>query len=112
MYRRIGQRWQEWQSVRYGRAARPAAYCASQSHEEGYLADEPQETLSGFPTSQKLDELRDYFTSAEERSSLGGGHTTPRRKATTIVGEEAEDEWSTWDQNWERVIYQGILARR
>ncbi|KAK8854941.1 hypothetical protein IAR55_003680 [Kwoniella newhampshirensis] len=60
------------------------------------------DVLTSFPASQKLDKLRSYFDPASPHM--------PRRRATMIGGNEELDEWNTWEDNWDRVVYEGILS--
>ncbi|OCF75995.1 hypothetical protein I204_03292 [Kwoniella mangroviensis CBS 8886] len=57
------------------------------------LGDQLIDVLGGFPKSDKLSELQGYF------------------KSSRSDAREAEDEWSTWDENWDRVVYQGLISR-
>ena len=53
--------------------------------------------LEGFPRARKLEALRSYF-SGEARGTLESDE-----------GEEGGDDWSTWDEHWDRVMYSGVL---
>ncbi|RXK38118.1 hypothetical protein M231_04579 [Tremella mesenterica] len=58
--------------------------------------------LSGFPNSTKLNQLRTYFTQQSRPSS---------RRATPEV-DASEEVWSTWEQNWDRVMLRSVLGDR
>jgi len=60
-----------------------------------------QDTLSGFPTSTTLDKLHSYFTEQAKRSNS--------KRSEYRRTEELDDEWTTWDDNWDRVVYRGLL---
>ncbi|WVW85833.1 hypothetical protein I302_107871 [Kwoniella bestiolae CBS 10118] len=55
------------------------------------LGEQLIDVLGGFPESERLDVLKGYFEGVP-------------------VGEE--DEWSTWDQNWDKVVYEGLIDRK
>jgi beta-1,4-mannosyltransferase len=64
-----------------------------------------QDLLTGFPKSDKLDKLHSFFIDQKRRNST----STPTRRSDYRRTEEVEDEWTTWDENWDRVVYRGIL---
>ncbi|GMK58428.1 hypothetical protein CspeluHIS016_0504600 [Cutaneotrichosporon spelunceum] len=63
------------------------------------LADQLVETLAGFPHAPKLEALDHYF-------SQRAGASTPMRRVTRPG---VEEEWSTWDENWDAVMRRGVL---
>ncbi|OWZ63104.1 hypothetical protein AYX15_04865 [Cryptococcus neoformans] len=65
------------------------------------LGEQMIDILSSFPSSEKLDNLKAYFDRMH----------TPRRKATLSAADVGEDEWSNWDDNWDNVVYNGILNK-
>ncbi|WWD18908.1 hypothetical protein CI109_103364 [Kwoniella shandongensis] len=65
------------------------------------MGEQLVDVLTSFPSSEKLNKLKAYFDPASPH--------VPRRRAT-ILGENDEvDEWNSWEDNWDRVIYEGIL---
>jgi beta-1,4-mannosyltransferase len=64
-----------------------------------------QDTLAGFPKSAKLDKLHSYFAEQTKRNDA----SYPARRSDYRRTEELDDEWTTWDDNWDRVVYRGIL---
>jgi beta-1,4-mannosyltransferase len=63
-----------------------------------------QDILSGFPNSNKLDKLQSYFIDQDRRNMTSTPTTRLDHRRT-----EESDEWTTWDENWDRVVYRGIL---
>ena len=63
-----------------------------------------QDTLAGFPESSKLDKLHSYFSEQIKRNEASTARRSDYRRT-----EEMDDEWTTWDDNWDRVVYRGIL---
>ncbi|WVO20447.1 uncharacterized protein IAS62_001744 [Cryptococcus decagattii] len=65
------------------------------------LGEQMIDILSSFPFSEKLDNLKNYFERVR----------TPRQRATLSPVDAEEDEWSNWDDNWDKVVYNGILNK-
>ncbi|ORY35370.1 hypothetical protein BCR39DRAFT_509121 [Naematelia encephala] len=61
------------------------------------------DTLTGFPEAEKLRNLQDYFVKQNNIPY------SPSRRRGSLY--EAEDEWSNWQENWDRVIHRGLLTR-
>lgn len=57
--------------------------------------------MAGFPKSTKLDKLHSFFT---EQAKYSNSKRSDYRRT-----EELDNEWTTWDDNWDRVIYRGLL---
>ncbi|WVO17411.1 hypothetical protein L204_105103 [Cryptococcus depauperatus] len=55
--------------------------------------------LSSFPSSEKLAKLRSFF-------DLGA-----KTEKNTFSSDTEKDEWSTWEENWNKIVYNGILAK-
>lgn len=66
---------------------------------------ELQDILTGFPKSAKLSKLQSYFI---EQASRNKASASTRRSEYRRI-EEVQDEWTTWDVNWDRVVYRGVL---
>ncbi|WRT68208.1 uncharacterized protein IL334_005183 [Kwoniella shivajii] len=56
--------------------------------------------MDGFPSSNKLDDLKKYFDKPQS--------SYPDATKSGKPG-NPEDEWSTWDENWDKVVYDGLL---
>ncbi|KAI9637249.1 glycosyl transferases group 1-domain-containing protein [Dioszegia hungarica] len=65
------------------------------------LGQEITNLLSDFPNNASLQTLQFFFTAQSE--------STPRSRAGTPVHDP--DEWTTWEKNWDRVVFKGILRR-
>ncbi|WWC90894.1 uncharacterized protein L201_005831 [Kwoniella dendrophila CBS 6074] len=64
------------------------------------LGEQLIRVLKGFPKSSKLDSLKKYFD-----------RTSTVEKSSSPSGERAGNDWSTWDENWDKVIYEGLLNK-
>ncbi|WVQ85948.1 hypothetical protein IAT38_008116 [Cryptococcus sp. DSM 104549] len=60
------------------------------------------DTLTSYPESQKLNELKAFLAPSNK----------PKRKHTvTSLDNGEEEEWTTWADNWDRVVYNGLLSQ-
>ncbi|ODN82904.1 hypothetical protein L202_01155 [Cryptococcus amylolentus CBS 6039] len=57
------------------------------------------ELFDSFPVSPDLESLKSFF----ERGNK------PRRTGTLPPSGAGEDEWSSWEDNWDRVVLDGVL---
>jgi beta-1,4-mannosyltransferase len=67
--------------------------------------------LRDYPESKKLKALRSYFNS---ESPSRTGTPVGRRRREWVEGNDTPDEheeWSTWDENWDRVMHRGVFRR-
>lgn len=60
-----------------------------------------QNLLTDFPKNSDLKSLQSYFVDQTNEK--------PRSRAGTPVVDP--DEWTTWEKNWDRVVFKGILRK-
>ncbi|WVQ70654.1 hypothetical protein IAR50_000176 [Cryptococcus sp. DSM 104548] len=57
------------------------------------------ELFNSYPASPDLESLKSFFPREHK----------PRRKGTLSPVGAGEDEWSSWENNWDRVVLDGVL---
>jgi beta-1,4-mannosyltransferase len=60
-----------------------------------------QSLLSEFPENKDLKQLQSYFRDQSDEKARS-------RAGTPVVD---LDEWTTWEKNWDRVVFKGILRK-
>ncbi|ORX38680.1 putative beta-1,4-mannosyltransferase [Kockovaella imperatae] len=65
-----------------------------------------KDLLTEFPHSKQLQKLHDHF------KKDANDHSTPPKLRTILADSVDEQEWSSWDDNWDRVMHRGILHRK
>jgi len=57
--------------------------------------------LQGFSRSEKLEELQSFLAKSRRTDPEGN-----RRKPANVI----DEEWSNWNDNWDRVMHRGVLS--
>ncbi|KAG7527547.1 hypothetical protein FFLO_06828 [Filobasidium floriforme] len=74
------------------------------------LAEQLISVLVGFPVAKKLDKLRAFFP-GDHTPDLPGAHTYNRHEVDDHIDPSATSEWSTWDEEWTRMVAPVISDR-
>lgn len=88
-------------------AARTGDFFSIKIH-GGLTTADFQDILTLFPNSPHLQDLRAFFDAPAAKGPLTPSRL--RRGAGSPGFDEIADEWGTWDDNWERVVYRGLLT--
>lgn len=65
--------------------------------------------LAGYPTAKKLESLRAFFP--DQTPDLPGAHNHDQHKGRDVKDRSLSEEWSTWDEQWTRIVGPIIVDR-